>query len=238
MHPHYIIVTCSLTGDTAGVKVSRMNYQNFEDGITDKFGVVLENWPLKTFCSPSDIKSRNEVKVLFHAWDSGATRFRKMPVAEWKEWQEKQFQQALGCSETVEDDGDGDGDGNDDGDGDGDGDQRPPGNHNGMTAGVDQRSEPGTTAFWPIDPTLQMTTDPAPTNVTTASTLAIATTSSASDGERHGGHKGKKRRREPLTDFINSTVTSSTGAPVILSKKPRKERSDKGVKRGPRARKS
>ena len=228
MHPHYIIVTCSLTGDTAGVKVSRMNYQNFKDGITDKFGVVLENWPLKTFCSPSDIKSRNEVKVLFHAWDSGATRFRKMPVAEWKEWQEKRFQQALGCSETVEDDGDGDGDG----------DQRPPGNHNGMTAGVDQRSEPGTTAFWPIDPTLQMTTDPAPTNVTTASTLAIATTSSASDGERHGGHKGKKRRREPLTDFINSTVTSSTGAPVIVLKKPRKERSDKGVKRGPRARKS
>jgi len=151
-----------------------------------------------------------------------------MPVAEWKEWQEKRFQQALGCSETVEDDGDGDGDG----------DQRPPGNHNGMTAGVDQRSEPGTTAFWPIDPTLQMTTDPAPTNVTTASTLAIATTSSASDGECHGGHKGKRRRREPLTDFINGTVTSSTGAPVILSKKPRKERSDKGVKRGPRARKS
>lgn len=41
--------------------------------------------------------------------------------------------------------------------------------------------------------------------------------------------------RLPLTaSFINFGVTSTDGTPTIISKKPRKERSDKGKKRGKR----
>jgi hypothetical protein len=45
-----------------------------------------------------------------------------------------------------------------------------------------------------------------------------------------------KKRRQGLTEsrFVNTVVTSDTGTPAILNKKPRKERSDKGKKRGPK----
>ena len=80
-----------------------MNYANFEGAITEKHGIVIENWPLKTFCSPSDVKSRNEVKVLLHAWESGTSRFRLMSAEEWEGWSEARFQQALNDTTGVAD---------------------------------------------------------------------------------------------------------------------------------------
>ncbi|KAI0083733.1 hypothetical protein BDY19DRAFT_858173, partial [Irpex rosettiformis] len=59
-------------------KVGRMYYQNFDDHITERFGIVIENWPLKTFVNPGSIPTRLELKTLFHAWDSGATFFRRL----------------------------------------------------------------------------------------------------------------------------------------------------------------
>src|SRR5262249_43921592 len=85
----------SIPGEAAKVKISRMFYRNFEDSITDKYGVVVENWPLKMFCSPSDVKSRNEVQVLYRAWESGTARFRRMSSTEWAEWQENRFRNAM-----------------------------------------------------------------------------------------------------------------------------------------------
>lgn len=72
-----------------------MNYQNFDDSITAKLGVVIEGWPLNKFCSPSDVKSRNEVSVLFNAWSSGTARFRRLTTEEWREWEECRFTSAL-----------------------------------------------------------------------------------------------------------------------------------------------
>jgi hypothetical protein len=80
-----------------------MYYQNFDDNITAKFGVVVENWPLKKFCNPSEVGSRYELKTLFHAWQSGATRFRQLSDVELEEWEEQRFQSKL---HTTEQNGD------------------------------------------------------------------------------------------------------------------------------------
>ncbi|KAI0338444.1 hypothetical protein BDW22DRAFT_1313901, partial [Trametopsis cervina] len=68
-------------------QVSRMYYNDFEVHITNKFGIIVENWPLKTFASPSNIGSRLELDTLFHAWESGATRFKRLSPTELIEWQ-------------------------------------------------------------------------------------------------------------------------------------------------------
>jgi len=72
-----------------------MNYVDFDNVITAKHGIVLENWPLKTFCSPSDLKTLYEVQALYNAFKSGATRFRLLSNAELQAWSDRRFEQAL-----------------------------------------------------------------------------------------------------------------------------------------------
>jgi hypothetical protein len=97
-------------GDTAKTKVAWMYYQNFDENITAKLGIIIENWPLSKFCSPSDIGSCNELKILFQAWQSGATCFRQLSDDEWEEWEEQRFQGKLRMiGEDSSDNLDGDG---------------------------------------------------------------------------------------------------------------------------------
>ncbi|KAG1729063.1 uncharacterized protein EDB91DRAFT_1085846 [Suillus paluster] len=72
-----------------------MFYVNFEENITAKYGVVCEGWPLLKFCSPGDIGSHTEVKVLNSAWKTGTAKFWKMSKAEFKQWDEGRFQPKL-----------------------------------------------------------------------------------------------------------------------------------------------
>jgi hypothetical protein len=64
--------TSRFSGSTARTHVPRMYYQNFDDNITAKFGVILKGWPLKEFKNPSGIKSRAELQVLKNSLESGA----------------------------------------------------------------------------------------------------------------------------------------------------------------------
>lgn len=66
----------------------RMIYKNFNDHITRKHGVIIEGWPLPVFDNPSAIGSQVELNVLLRAWQSGATRFRKMSEDEYMAWME------------------------------------------------------------------------------------------------------------------------------------------------------
>jgi hypothetical protein len=66
----------------------RMIYKNFDDHITRKHGIVIESWPLEAFANPSSIGSQLELKVLLNAWQTGATRFRRMGVDEHMKWVE------------------------------------------------------------------------------------------------------------------------------------------------------
>ncbi|KAG2364322.1 hypothetical protein BDR07DRAFT_1375131 [Suillus spraguei] len=79
----------------APVQVSRMYYTNFNSIITSMYHVVLENWPLSKFCCPGDINSRNELRVLHHAWNMGTTHFQKLTEAEFEEWESERFQAVL-----------------------------------------------------------------------------------------------------------------------------------------------
>lgn len=72
-----------------------MYYGSFNINITAKYGVICKRWPLPNFVSPADLKTRNEVEILFHAWSTNTTTFRRLTNAELDEWQEQRFQEAL-----------------------------------------------------------------------------------------------------------------------------------------------
>ena len=55
-----------------------MTYDRFNHHITQRYGVVVKNWPLKNFCNPSSVSSRIELEILYNGWQSGVTRFEKL----------------------------------------------------------------------------------------------------------------------------------------------------------------
>lgn len=69
--------------------VGRMIYANFDSSISEKFGIVVDNWPLPTFGPPSRVESRTDLETLFHCWSSGATRFRRLTATEFQEYKQK-----------------------------------------------------------------------------------------------------------------------------------------------------
>ncbi|KAG2115298.1 uncharacterized protein F5147DRAFT_769755 [Suillus discolor] len=85
------------------VPIPRMYYVNFDENIIAQHSVVLENWPLTKFASPGDIGLMVEVKIVYNAFMSGATKFRKLTAAEWQEWEEARFNQDLEHTEEGED---------------------------------------------------------------------------------------------------------------------------------------
>jgi len=72
-----------------------MYYMNFDDNITAKWRVVCEGWPLPKFCSPADLSTRNDVKLLLHSWKNGSTKFRRLSDEEFEKWEQEWFQSAL-----------------------------------------------------------------------------------------------------------------------------------------------
>ncbi|KAL6298320.1 hypothetical protein BKA93DRAFT_744378, partial [Sparassis latifolia] len=81
--------------ETAGTQVSRMYYVNFEQHITDKYGVMLKNWPLEKFCSPSMVNSRTELDVLLCAWNTNATLFHRLSTEELEKWRQGRFERQM-----------------------------------------------------------------------------------------------------------------------------------------------
>ncbi|KAI0640726.1 hypothetical protein C8Q79DRAFT_930384 [Trametes meyenii] len=74
-------------GDITEHTAHKMFYVGFGDHITDKFGVVIDNWPLPRFTSPSNLRTRIELTTLINSWETGVTRFRKLTRGEWDRWQ-------------------------------------------------------------------------------------------------------------------------------------------------------
>lgn len=65
-----------------------MFYKGFRKHITRRFGVILKNWPLKVFDSPSQLTSMPELTVLYNAFKSGATKFCQLSPEEWAAWED------------------------------------------------------------------------------------------------------------------------------------------------------
>jgi hypothetical protein len=76
--------TDQLTGD----KRLRLQYKQWDDLITRRYGVVIEGWPLKTLHKPSDCKNRGELQRLLDAVNSSECKLRKLSVEEWSSWKE------------------------------------------------------------------------------------------------------------------------------------------------------
>ncbi|KAG1745381.1 uncharacterized protein EDB91DRAFT_1080309 [Suillus paluster] len=76
-----------LKAAAAPAQAQRMYYTNFDTNITAKYRVVLEKWPLSKFCCPGDISSCNELRVLYHAWNTNTTCFRQLSDVEFKDWE-------------------------------------------------------------------------------------------------------------------------------------------------------
>jgi len=227
--------------DVASNKIGRMVYNNFDETITAKHGIVLENWPLPKFCNPSSIGSRTEINVVYQAFRSGAARFRKLSNEEWKQWEEERFQAKFDSMGG-------------------------PGDESG-----DDTAAPTAREVCPTDDTSPAAASPAATSPTAAPSTAVPSaaapsvsvpstcTASASadssvavnvDGastsrqcadDSHDGpdadttvpRKRRKTAAQPLQTFVNA-VGDPTGGGLVIPKRTRKERSDKGTKRGPR----
>ncbi|KAG2128014.1 hypothetical protein DEU56DRAFT_915618 [Suillus clintonianus] len=195
-------------------KVSRMYYQNFDTNITAQYRIIIENWPLAKFCAPGDISSRNELSVLYRAWESDATRFHHLTDTEFELWKEDRFQAALALQNdtTVE------------------GTQNEAameGTQNEAAVGGTQPSE--SSPKHPLESS-PVTTDTAHPNNTDPQTQPQPDANPRPDANpcpsgssQPRGHKCKA----PSAEVLN-TVFSSNGDGVPVQKKAQKERSDKG----------
>ncbi|KAI0371592.1 hypothetical protein BV20DRAFT_941838 [Pilatotrama ljubarskyi] len=83
-----VLINKKLRTSTRG-EITRMCYVNFDSKITARYGIVIENWPLKKFCAPGEICSRPELETLINAWTNGATCFCSLSDVEWLEWKAK-----------------------------------------------------------------------------------------------------------------------------------------------------
>ncbi|KAG2361430.1 hypothetical protein BDR07DRAFT_1242232, partial [Suillus spraguei] len=82
-----------------------MYYTNFDTNITAKYCMVLEKWPLLKFCCPGDISSRNELCVLYHAWNTNTTCFRRLSDVEFEDWENGRFEDKMAdMSRDVDED--------------------------------------------------------------------------------------------------------------------------------------
>ena len=181
--------TSRFSGSTARTHVPRMYYQNFDDNITAKFGVILQGWPLKEFKNPSGIKSRAELQVLKNSLESGATYFKRLTPSELAEWEETRFQARTEETPTPQ-----------------------------PTPDIPNRSA--------SDPNPDSPSDPSPS------------APCGSEGPlRDNDQEPSTRTLADRTNdkFVNLGVTAIDGTAVMIYKKARKQRSDKGKKRATRS---
>jgi hypothetical protein len=183
-----------------------MYYKNFDNNITAKYGVVIIGWPFKKFQNPSEMASKTELQVLKNSLESGATYFKKLTMSELAEWEEARFERQLdeGPTDSL--------------------DTQRSANPIGDPIG----DETGPDINQPTAGDQSQVTNP------------ISDSSSQQDPVAPEGASERPQPDDPLppakrtrTDrFINLGVTGVDGTAVIIHKKPRKARSDKGKKRG------
>ncbi|KAF8170783.1 hypothetical protein BJ912DRAFT_1066409 [Pholiota molesta] len=199
----------------AGMPVPRMYYSGFDTAITAKYAVILECWPLEKFCSPSDIASRNELNVLLTAFQSGATRFRKLSSMEFELWTTRRLADTTQTSATQQNS---DATGTTDATGNMD---------TNATENVNATTNAAHPQPSPFAPHMS-----ASSNGNDENTPPPQSTTPLIPAKR-------KATGAPLQIITyNSGVTTADGTNLGVVKKPRKPRKDKGQPRGPRAKKA
>ncbi|KAI0648467.1 hypothetical protein C8Q79DRAFT_999797 [Trametes meyenii] len=65
------------------------------------FGVVINNWPLPRFSSPSNLRTCIELTMLINSWETGVSWFRKLTRREWDHWQGPDFVRAVSLASHI-----------------------------------------------------------------------------------------------------------------------------------------
>ena len=246
-------------------------YTNFDDNMTAKYGLVVKGWPLRVFCSPGDVRTFTELKILHDAWQSGTAYFYRLTTTEATEWSNRRFEKAteetsgpeISSTSTTQSSTH----------------SSTPPNPSPASPSTPTCHHPSSSTVVPVTsencvatpldpgsvpdavnpdvpvadtcppesepPSVTSPLTPPPTQPTAPSdtTLfsAFVSNSPITNGtKRSVDHESdqlsprKRYRQGPSIKFINS-VTSVDGSTVIMNKKPRKERSDRGKKRGSRS---
>jgi hypothetical protein len=234
-----------------------MFYTNFDNNITDKYGIIVKNWPLPVFCAPGDIRTFTELKILYNAWESGAAHFHRITLAEATKRSNDRFSKSIAetsgpggtlasisGSENVDPDPDASAINASDISGSEYVDPTVSEQINSRNATAVNASEQVPEQ---VNPNL---TDPAISEQTIVNASVLdpshapnLSPTSPSVGATGSGVKRaqatepqpqppSKRHHQALTPaFINTVVTSVDGAAVVMNRKARKQRSDKGKKR-------
>ena len=247
-------------------------YTNFDDNMTAKYGIIVKGWPLHVFCSPGDVRTFTELKLLHDAWQSGTAYFYRLTTTEATEWSNRRFEKAT--EETSEPETSSTTQStpssmppnlsppspstpksphpssstvapttspenrvatSPDSSPDPASASVPDAVNRDVADARPSESEPPSSATPPLTPPLTPPTPPL--TQPTASTLSSAITNGTKRSVEHESDQlspRKRHRQGPSVKFINS-VTSVDGSTVIMNRKPRKERSDRGKKRGSRS---
>ncbi|KAI0686685.1 hypothetical protein BC835DRAFT_1420287 [Cytidiella melzeri] len=184
------LITKKLHEAVAPCSVSKMFYTNFDMHITEKYGIVVVNWPLPQFVAPGSIDSRLELQTLYNAWLSGSTHFRCLSPSETETWMQQRFSTQVAAALATS----------------------PP-----VDQGTPDNSSSGTPADAPA-----LLPDTSSTMPASSSTTSVPATS-----------QGTSDLHATLTAMPQTGIFMVSGAPLV-TQKPRKQRSDKGKKRGPK----
>ncbi|CDO75655.1 hypothetical protein BN946_scf184941.g8 [Trametes cinnabarina] len=232
-------------------EIGRMSYVNFDYHITLQHGIVLEGWPpgIK-FAAPGKFNSIVELQALYTAWDTGAARFRALTNAEWREWAtqyHKQHDNDATSREGKDDDNEHDNEGARQS-------RRPQSQpreaspqspcdpSTSSTASGTNAALDGTPAPSPaVPPSLDAAASSSRSSATPSSqppqtTCAPPVPPTADDPSRVAGRK-RPRAGTTSIQFLNA-VSNTEGTGIVVPKRPRKERSDKNTKKGPRKKRS
>ncbi|KAI0669493.1 hypothetical protein C8Q78DRAFT_992614 [Trametes maxima] len=210
-------------GETTKIEIKKMYYTNFGSHITKKYGVVIDNWPLKMFVAPSKMHSRTELDILYNAFSSDVTHFQKLTHSEWEQWltqHGRSNEVLLGEQEDTNFN-----------------------KNDKATASSSQNPEPGSLApsllpaCSPPENTLMATPSPTPPTFSPESGVPpTSPRSSASEvpidpmllADTTGSIRTTVAPVPPplTTNFIN-TITAQDGSPLVLgASRPRKQHSD------------
>lgn len=211
---------------------------NFDDNITDKHGIIVKNWPLPVFSAPGDIRTVTELKILYNAWESGTAHFYRMTMAEATKWYNERHSTLAGDNSSKQaDPAENNTISTDDAtvkpsEQANPSPSDPAENNDNATVDPSEQANPS-----PMDPEQATIANASLSSLPTANHNPLSPTATASSRKRAQATEAQpsppnKRRRQGVTPaFINTVITSVDGATVVMSKRPRKERSDKGKKR-------
>ncbi|THU96507.1 hypothetical protein K435DRAFT_797260 [Dendrothele bispora CBS 962.96] len=184
--------------------VPRMVYVNFHEHITHPYQIVVKNWPLPKFCSPSSHNSMAEVELLLNAWTSNTTHFHKFSDAEYNKWENSGFEEAMAVTTMT---------------------SRPT-QSTPPSQAPDNAADPPTPTESPdLSPEGHPSTPP---NNSDPSPEGPSEPASGDEQSAHSAPVQPQSITPFTTNFINNTVTGSNGQMVFVAQKKQKERSDKG----------